>query len=549
MRPATKDIGDSVGERTTAAGDSLAETIGWVLGNARGHARDRSLRTAAGFSQRLDPPVHRAQVGRWETGQTGITYRQVRQYEDVLGLPEGLLLATIDNLARGQGTSARLPSLPPPLADGWRDDVDDLLDKAESQERMSGLEWRRLASALGSSDDVFLRRRDWQHLLWRVATEADLCTGLEYQLRDDAKACLASHPRSSRTVIDLAEAVFGDPNAPVYAETGIMLAHAADHDAVRLIVRQLRAPVNEAAHHTLLWVARLLVVDGRTRISEDEWLVAHAVEVLEDPASTARQRDAAGLLLDAVPGPRSAQVAEWLRRVGDQRVAHAVEHGRVLGARQLDSLLEEIQARLAATTGKRPTLHPVLRSLLWRATAHAATEARGTALTVLMLSPQGPVIGATYASALRYALDHGPEVVVDEALVVLCWLLPPQDVPTLLELGLGGTVDDSRAGQALIAVGNVRDRMEEAPVGYRSQDVADRVVASACARMGAPGRPAVPTTEGLVRGHLYALGMLGRFDALERLAATAADPDVDPLWRDGIRRWLATPTWARPLRA
>lgn len=537
-----------MGERTTAAGGSLAETIGWVLGNARSHARDRSLRTAAGFSQRLDPPVHRAQVGRWESGQTGITYRQVRQYEEVLGLPHGLLLATIDNLARGHGAIARQPSLPAPLGEDWRDRVDDLLDKADSQERMTGLEWRWLASALGSSDDVFLRRRDWQHLLWRITTEADLCTGLEYQLRDDAKACLAAHPRSARTVLDLAESVFTDPSAPVYAETGILLAHAAGHEAVRLLVRLLKAPAGEAAHYTLLWVARVLVLEGRTRISEDEWLAAHAVEVLEDPTSTPRQRDAAGLLLDAVPGPRSAQVLEWLRRIGDRRVADAVEHGRVLGERQLDSLLEEIQTRLAATTGKRPTLPPVLRSLLWQATAHAATEARGIALTVLMLSPQGPVIGATYASALRYALTHGPEVVVDEALVVLSWLLPPQDVPTLLELGLAADVDASRAGQALVAVGNARDRMVDAPVGYRPQDVVDRLVASALTRMGATGGPVVPTPEPLVRGHLYALGMLGHFDALERLGAEVSRPGVDPLWGAAVRRWLATPTWARPPR-
>ncbi|GAA1891272.1 hypothetical protein [Lapillicoccus jejuensis] len=538
-----------MGERTTAAGDSLAETIGWVLGNARDHARDRSLRTAAGFSQRISPPVHRAQVGRWESGATGITFRQVRQYEDVLGLPEGLLLATIDNLARGHGASARQPSLPPPLADDWRDRVDDLLDKAESPERMTGLEWRWLASALGSSDDVFLRRRDWEHLLRRIATEADLCTGLEYQLRDDAKACLASHPRSARTVLDLTESVFADPTAPVYAETGILLAHAAGHEAVDLLMRLLRDPVGEAAHYTLLWVARVLVLEGRTRISEDEWLAAHAVEVLEDAASSPRQRDAAGLLLEVVPGPRSAQVAEWLRRIGDRRVADAVEHGRVLGERQLDSLLEEIQARLAATTGKRPTLHPVLRSLLWQATAHAATEVRGTALTVLMLSPQGPVIGATYASALRYALAHGPDVVVDEALIVLSWLLAPQDVPTVLELGLDPAVDASRAGQALVAVGNARDRIDEAPPGYRADDVTARLVRSARERMGPGDGPGVPTPEPLVRGHLYALGMLGRFDALEELAPESSRPGVDPVWGAGARRWLSTPVWARPPRA
>ena len=82
----------------------LIDEIQWVLRNARLHASDPALRSAAGFAQgagRVDP-VHRAQVGRWEGGGVEMTRALVRRYETALELPEGQLLTTIDLFARAR---------------------------------------------------------------------------------------------------------------------------------------------------------------------------------------------------------------------------------------------------------------------------------------------------------------------------------------------------------------------------------------------------------------------------------------------------------------
>ncbi len=524
--------------------DDLAVEIGWVLLNARLHAADARLHRASQFCAEIDPPVHRAQVGRWEAGSTSVTHAQVRQYEIVLGRPEGQLLATIDLLARERQLLTGQPYLRPVRSPSWEDETDDLLDLARSDERMSALQWRSLATNLGSVATAFLARDDWSHLLRRLSLEAQVSTGLDYILRDEAKLALASHPRSTRAVLSMADEVLSDPVAPVYGETVSLLLSVSGPGPVELVLHHLEAPVGEAAHFTLMWVSRTMVMRGGVSITHRRRIGRHAMQVLEDGTASHRLHRAAASFLQLLDEPERRRAVDGLCETTRRRVARIVESGSALADVQIEQLTGEIATQL--TQGHRPTsqLHPVFVRLLRRASGLSAEDSRGTALSLLMLSPQGPVVGATYARALRSALRNGVDTVVDEALSILSWLLPAHDLPLMLQLADDPATQPTRASQALVSVGNARPTRDLSPEGYSPDEVVEMVRRSALEQMSHPGpEPAVTA-----RGHCYALGMYGRFDVIGALAGAAAHPGVPAAWGAGTRRWLEVPPWARPQR-
>lgn len=525
--------------------DGLAVEIGWVLSNARLYATDPRLQRASQFSASISPPVHRAQIGRWESGTTSVSHAQVRRYEVVLGLPEGQLLTMVDLLARERQLTTAQPYLVPVRPPTWEDETDDLLDLARSDDRMTPLQWRTLSTHLGSVTTTFLRRDDWTHLLRRVSLEASLSTGLDYILRDVAKLSLASHPRSTRAVLDMVDEVLSDPVAPVYGETLGLLLAVPGPEPVELVLRHLRNPIGPAAHFSLMWMARSMVNQAVVSPRQLTQMGRYAVEALDDSTASHRVHRSAASFLEVLDGPeRCTVVADLLSETTRRRVGRIIEHGGALGDEQVTTLADEVERRLAAAQSPRGALHPVFASLLRTAAGLSAEDSRGTALSLLMLSPQRDVVGETYARALRWALEQDREPVIDEALSVLAWLLPPTAVPWMLELAFDPSTEPTRATQALVSVANAQTPMQTAPEGYGPDDVVEMVRRSALALMTDPG----PEPDVSTRGHLYLLGMYGRFDAITGLADAAARPGVPPQWALGIRSWLEVPLWARPER-
>ncbi|MDQ2757083.1 MAG: hypothetical protein M3Y71_11040 [Actinomycetota bacterium] len=533
----------TTGTELALATDDLAVETGWVLNNARLYATDSRMHRASQFCEAISPPVHRAQVGRWESGATSVSHAQVRQYEVVLGLPEGQLLAQIDLLAHQHQLLTAQPHLVPVRSPLWEDETDDLLDLARSTERMTAMQWRTLATNLGSVTTTFLRRDDWTHLLRRVSREAEYSTGLDYILRDEAKLALASHPRSTRAVLAMADEVLSDPVAPVYGETVSLLLSVPGTGPAELVLRHLADPVGEAAQFALMWLSRTMVTRSLLSPAHQEQMARHAVRVLDDRTSSYRLQRAAAAFLQLLARPERRRIVAGLQsETTRRRVARIIEHGGALADGQVQQLTGEIEGQLALT--QRGDLHPVLVRLLRMASSHSAEDSRGTALSLLMLSPQGPVVGRTYARALRWALRNGSETVVDEGLSILSWLLPPEAVPWMMELAFRPATEPTRASQALVSVANARPSHAEAPDGHGPDEVVEMVCRSALAQMADPGRQPAVTT----RGHLYVLGMYGRFDVITGLTEAASRPGVPPVWGDGIRSWLEVPTWARPLR-
>ena len=328
----------------------LIDDIQWVLRNARLHASDPALRTAAGFAQGAGraEPVHRSQVGRWENGQVEPTHALVRRYETVLGLPEGQLLAAIDLFARRQDPVRSAAALPPRV----EPDVDQtlgLLERALSDERMTGLDWDRLSDHLGRMPHAMVRAGDWEQLFRRLLEEVSLGLYLDYAQRTEALARLAAHPRSGAVVAALAEEVVGRPDAQFYSDTLSLLQYTSHPEALGVMLGQVRQPTNGSSLRACLVVLTTLVrghrLDPATRLEAARLAVRH----LRDPDQSYLVHRGAANLVRAL-GPTSGhRLATGADRRGPS--CGGVDHPRRTGHHA--QALREAHRRSERARGRR----------------------------------------------------------------------------------------------------------------------------------------------------------------------------------------------------
>src|SRR5262245_49251528 len=91
-------------------------------------------------------------VSRWETGLLKVPYLAVRRYEELLELPPGLLVAVVDTLNRYAAPTVTCQPLldrgePPPEPEHL-DRLEELVERAHSNEPMSGWQWDELTGQL-----------------------------------------------------------------------------------------------------------------------------------------------------------------------------------------------------------------------------------------------------------------------------------------------------------------------------------------------------------------------------------------------------------------
>lgn len=518
----------------------LDDEIHWVLRNARTHARDPRLRSATGFAagSGLAPAVHRAQVGRWETGKAEVTHGLVRRYETVLGLPEGQLLCAIDYLSRDRDPVRATATLHPRALPAV-DHVRDLLERALSTQPMCGLHWDHLSAALGRLPDALIRAVDWEHLLRRCTQEMAVSLGLEFGLRDEAAARLAGHPRSGPSVAEAARTTLREPAAQVYSDTVALLQYADHPAAAAVLLEQLAQPTNSDALGAALRSLTTIIRSGRAGPDVRRRVAHLALEHLRDRTRPFRVHRAAAHLLRALELPGVARIATGLT-ADDRRYAVSILlEERATAGDALRATQSRIQSSLCEAFGQADAQEPVLRRLLATATATTDEESRSNALAVLMLSPQGPVLGSSYAAELHTAVQRGDEVAVHESLSVLTWLTQPEDLDALTELVVHPRTDPEIVMEAAIAAGNCREPRSGRSIA-RERRVFEASLAWTQGPAAANHRPDEPEPlRQRLRGLVYFLGIRGRLDLVAALAGAidASTPHAQ-VPRGVVEWWL-----------
>jgi hypothetical protein len=524
----------------------LIDEIRWVLRNARLHAADPALRSAAGFAQGAGraAPVHRAQVGRWEGGGVDVTRALVRRYETVLELPEGQLLAAIDLFARAHDSIRPASALPP------RGEPDvagtlELLERALGDDRMTGLDWDRLSDHLGRMPHAMIRSGDWEALFRRLLTEVSLCLYLEYAQRTEALARLAGHPRSGPVVARLAAEAVARPDAQFYNDTLSLLQYTSDPQALSVMLDQLRDPTSSSSLRACLVVLTTLVRGTRLDVETRREAVRLGVQHLRDPDHSYLVHRGAANLVRAL-GPASQRLANVLTAEDRRAAASIIRDGRAMSAQSLREAQKRIRAVLEAGEGRAAAGEPVLARLLQTALGETNEEERDNALGILMLSPQSRIIGRVHAAAFSAAAARDDVGAAHETVSVLTWMGQPEDLDMFEHVALSPSTRRSVAMQASFVVGNT----VEPPT--RRRDERETSFARRAAQVIATGSGAEDTE--LLRGLVYVLGMRGRHDLLTVLMDSLPVPGDDVLAMPEIARgvlgwWLAVPEHLRPVTA
>ena len=514
------------------------DDVHWVIRNARLHATDPALRTAAGFARALgDGAPHRAQVARWEGGQVALTHRLVRRYEEVLDLPHGQLLRAIDLITRDRSPINRMPVVASPVPDDIAPEALPLLERALQYEPMTGLDWDRLTTLLGSLHHVLVRERDWETLLYRLSLETAVSTGLEYVHRWEASARLVSMPQSNETVVEMIESALKDNDVQLYSDYSTLMRYSPDprghHVLADVIVRPPNARALWASLSTLTTLVRHHLVD-ETLVSG---LLPHAVGILSDDSFPLLTRRAAASLAERSDGYDHGRVV--LTDAERRTVTDVLDTSGLRPERQ-EATRRAIMRRLSELVPSDDG-DPVLERLVRTSLEDPHLDSRDTTLGVLLLSSQGVPMGVELGSLLEVVVADDDMIEAGAHLSMLSWLVQsgsldlltvlttdlhrPPEVTTLAAAALGNcaeTAGAARDARDALLVGHARDH-----ILLRRKDA------------GVPN--------GNAWGIGYALGMRGRFDLITELSQLP-ECERDRDWRPALAWWLDLPEVLRPTR-
>jgi hypothetical protein len=534
----------------------LTDEMQWVLRNARLHAPDRGLRSAAGFAQGAGraEPVHRAQVGRWERGGVEVTRALVRRYETVLELPEGLLLSAIDLFSRSREpirSAATLPARQAPDVDATLE----LLERALSTERMSGVDWDRLSDAIGRMPHVLVRPADWEALFRRLLEESSLSLQLDYTQRTEALARLTGHPRSGPVVAAMAREVTARPDAQFYNDTLSLLQFTDHPDVLSVVLGQLRDPTNTSSLRGCLIALTTLVRSRSIPASVREEIAHLAVRHLRDPAQPYHVHRGAANVIRAL-GLRNTRLETVLTAQDRRAAASIVRDGRAIGVQAVRDAQRRIRAALEEDDElEAGASEPVLTALVETALVMTNEEDRSNALAILMISPQAPIIGQVHARAFAEAWRQGDLVGAQESLTVLMFVAQEPDLDLFERVALGRETQPEVSMGAGYVVGNTIESRT------RRRDERERAFARRVVEVVRAGGGQVEADQ--VRGLVYVLGMRGRRDLLRAVAealppasggrrpgrdaaSVAHGASVAPVARSILDYWLGLPEHLRP---
>ncbi|GAA2748169.1 hypothetical protein GCM10009868_40230 [Terrabacter aerolatus] len=544
------------------------ELAAWALRNARTHAPDPTHRPQARVASAFDgtPAVHRAQVGRWESGRVAITYPLVRRYEVLLGYPEGAIQCLIDCLHRAAApirATATVPELGP---------VDvaatiGLIELALSEERMTGLDWYRLSGNLGRTPTAMLRTRDWKALLERCALEMAVSLDLEYALRDEALGRLAGHPQSGPVIAAMAAKLLRSPHAQVYSDTVELTMYCGHPDVVAVLLEQVRHPLNDDALRAALGALTSILRGGRASPEIVRETVRYALGFVRDVQRPPRIRRQSANLLRALNLPGKQRLAAGLSAHDLRDAATILLEGRSLDRSRLRTMTDRVRAALASDTHTHSQTHldPVLERVVRTALEDTDDIARTAAVRVLMLAPQRSTVATALARDLDEHRARDDWDAVLEYLEVLVSLARAEDLDVVVDLLTDAQTRPDLALLSGIVVGNATDP-DRARLSRRHDRIHQRAVHLIEDPVTAlSGHDTHEQARQILKGLVYPLGIAGRFELIadlrRRLPALHAAPreqsragaaqvespaDVAPLATGVCDWWLSLPGHVRP---
>jgi hypothetical protein len=384
--------------------DPWARTA-WLLVTCRSLGRETAYADRSVFVEALrDAGVTTdlSRLSRWESGQHAITFKALRGYETVLGLPQGALVAANRQLVRDSDPAGKQPERVS-FADRATEAPDalimGLIEKATaSGDPMTGGDWLTLVTELEHFELVLLPTRQWSLLCERLVQELARTTGVDQLRRFEALSTLISHPVGERHVRHALGAWLTDQDVQVVSPMLGLLQQLEDPAANQLVIKLLDVD-SKALSLGAVQVAATKAARGHFNRVELAKLEQQAVRGLVTP----RHKRGADLLdlLTHLPDDSYAHVLATMKDGPLRARVLSARETKDLATREVSRDISRKVATLAQTmTPAVYTAEPdqLLQRLVRESLFHVSSNRRRLATYALGLSPYAPAVADCFIS-------------------------------------------------------------------------------------------------------------------------------------------------------
>ncbi|MFF8930128.1 XRE family transcriptional regulator [Streptomyces longwoodensis] len=512
--------------------------IAWLLRANRLLAEEESLRSLPVFAGAFhggsyDREVSSSTVSRWETSRTAVPWRAMRRYEELLGLPRNVLIATARTVWRYWAPGPVVDV--DPVAPAARP-LEDLLEQAVSEDVMTGDDWDQLAEGLCSRPDVVLMPSGtWVRLAERLVEEMVIADDLPWMLRFEALNRLLNHRRGGPTVVAVCGAMAAGKARLTATEIVCALDNCGHPAASERVLGELSSPSSALAHRGAVMACfrkvryhhfdegQLRTLVRAVRDSAGAGPFGDQVEPLRRHLAAVHPEYARAVLHPGVradsgaPGRSDARDHRKTRRTGAMSVG-AVMQGSI----------RRVTARLGAVEPERPLELNVPTALVTEALASPLFDVRLYAAFLLAATPYRLTLADALAAELVRPLTVRHEELAVPLLEALRVLGDHSHRALLQRLAVTPGVPRRTAYAAVRGLGHV------APERSAGDFLRDAVAHHHGAWLSSRDPVTAATLESLV----YALGMAGRDDLLTTIRERA---DYFPAARTAAAWWLGIP--------
>ncbi|MFY0408491.1 helix-turn-helix domain-containing protein [Solicola sp. PLA-1-18] len=230
--------------------------VGWLLKSWRRRSHDPRLTMQAPFAERLAQvaphvSVDASRVSRWESGRIRASRAIVAGYESALGLPEHLLVATVEVLWRDHGMETREPGPPLPRAEAVRG-LDDCLALLAAGEHDGGT-WHRLAGLVTSQEMlVYLPEALREETAQALVGEVPRSVGRAWLRRIEAMRQMLGHELVGPHVVRAIGRQVTEPSSQAVVDLVANLHDAGGIAPIEMLVR-LTSHESESVRTGALW--------------------------------------------------------------------------------------------------------------------------------------------------------------------------------------------------------------------------------------------------------------------------------------------------------
>lgn len=396
----TKGRPFSMPEDRTRLGDSAVDVdarVSWLLRMSRLHQCDAAFAPGRVFIAALEDiglHVTASSLSRWESGQTRPRVAMVAAYEQILGLPEGLLTTAVTALWRmGESDAPPSPSPFNPLSEDHHDTLDGLLDVLRSGKAI-GPDWVEFGGYVAGPHPLYLHGDLWRELTHHLVDQLSRSVGVGTLQRLEAAHTLLKHRIATSFLLTAIGEYLGDPHAQVLDPAMAVLGMSPHPRARRMVLREfahVRSPVR--------FEATLRPVTSYLRRHQYEGPALAFVEstMLTSMHQFDGRMDAFGEVILAMPEPRRTRlVAAYSARHDASALVPAARYGEWVTPRKAESLSEELarEVRQGLPAAARYGDEAMTPRLIREALFSAREDNRRLAAIVLRASPFREAVAA-----------------------------------------------------------------------------------------------------------------------------------------------------------